>query len=247
MLPSTYVAVILLAFLSGATTLIGVLLALWFKKSVKAIVIGIGFSAGIMLAISFFELVPEAVFATGKVSAVFALILGFVFLLIMHLLVPHMHFIEEKGKKAKLVRIGLLVAFGMILHDFPEGFAMANSYVYSPALGIFVALAIAIHNIPEEFAISIPLVLVKKKWFLFKLATLSALAEPFGAIVGLLLVSVAPALNPAFMAFAAGAMIFVSIDELFPLAKEYKKPELFLVGIAISLVVYFGLSLIPGL
>ena len=247
MIPITYIAVILLAILSGITTLIGVWLAFYFKKSVKGVVVGIGFSAGIMLAISFFELLPESIGATSKIKAVSALILGFLLILSLHFIVPHMHLVEEKGRFGRLMRIGYLVAFGIILHDFPEGFAMANSYIFAPALGLLVAIGIALHNIPEEFAMAIPLVLTKKKWFLIKLALLSALAEPLGAILGLFAVSFAPALNPLFMAFAAGAMIFISIHELLPLAKEYKRTDLFIVGIALSLMVYWGLTLlIPG-
>ena len=247
MISTTYIAIILLATLSGITTLIGVTLALYFKKSVKGVVIGVGFSAGIMLAISFFELLPESIGATSKIKAISALILGFLFILILHFIVPHMHLVEEKGKLGKIMRIGYLVSFGIILHDFPEGFAMANSYIFAPALGVLVAISIALHNIPEEFAMAIPLVLTKKKWFLIKLALLSALAEPLGAILGLFAVSLAPALNPLFMAFAAGAMIFISINELLPLARTYKRTDLFAIGIALSLVVYWILTLfIPG-
>jgi ZIP family zinc transporter len=242
MLPETYVSVILLSIVSGSTTVIGVALALWFKKSVKLVVAGIGFSAGIMLAISFLELIPESIFATGKYSALFALVLGFLTLLVMHFIIPHTHFCNSGKKCSRIMTVGLCVTIGMILHDFPEGFAMANSFVYKPMLGILVALAIAIHNIPEEFALAMPLVITKKKWFLYKMALLSALAEPVGAVAGLIAVSISPALTPVFMAFAAGAMIFVSIDELYPMAQAYRMPKMFLTGIALSLAVYFALS-----
>jgi ZIP family zinc transporter len=242
MLPQAYLIVLALALISGITTLIGVGIAFWMKKNVNAIVIGIGFSAGIMLAITFFELLPESIFATGRFSATFAFVLGFAFLLIVHYTIPHIHLCHEKGKCSRIMGIGMCVTFGMILHDFPEGFAMANSYLYMPALGILVAIAVAIHNIPEQFAMAVPLVMIKQRKFLFKMASLAALAEPLGAAVGLAAASLAPSLTPAFMAFAGGAMIFVSIDELYPLAQQYKRPMMFGVGIALSLVVYFGLS-----
>lgn len=243
----TYIAVIVLAFLSGITTLIGVALAFRFKKSVKAVVVGVGFSAGIMLAISFFELLPEVTVATDKITGIVSLILGFLLILTLHFIIPHTHLGEEKGKMKKLARIGFLVAFGMIIHDFPEGFAMASSYIYAPTLGILVAVSIALHNIPEEFAMALPLVLTKKKGFLIKMAGLSALAEPVGAVIGLFAVSLAPTLNPIFMAFAAGAMIFISMSELLPLAKTYKRTDLFILGMGLSLLVYLGLTLlIPG-
>lgn len=239
-----YVAILLLAFLSGITTFIGVALAFRFKKTKKGIVAGLGFSAGIMLLISFFELLPEAIAATSMLRALLALAAGFLIILLLNFILPHTHLIKEKSHTGKLMSLALLVAFGLILHDFPEGFAMANSYIFAPRLGILVALAIALHNIPEEFAMAVPLVLTKKRGFLFKMAWLSALAEPVGAVISLAAVAIAPALNPLFMAFAAGAMIFISIDELIPFAAKYKKPQHLVLGIALSVVVYLGLTIL---
>jgi ZIP family zinc transporter len=92
-----------------------------------------------------------------------------------------------------LVKSVYLVVYGLVLHDVPEGFAMANAYVASPALGLLVALAIALHKLPEEFAMAVPAVMLKSKGFLFGAALLSALAEPLGAIIGLIAVGLAPA------------------------------------------------------
>ena len=162
MSPTTYIAVILLSLLSVATTLIGVGLALCFKKSRKGIAIGIGFSAGIMLAISFLELLPEAVKVSGLIPTLIALILGIFLVFSLNFIIPHIHYAKEKGKLPWQVKTAYLVAMGLILHDFPEGFAMANSYIYTPTLGILVAVSIAIHNIPDEFAMAVPLVAAKK-------------------------------------------------------------------------------------
>ena len=245
MLSSTYIAVMLLAFLSGATTLIGVALAVYFRKNNKGIVIGIGFSAGIMLLISFFELIPESISAVGISKTLVAVISGVLLIGILNFIIPHTHLVKEKGHiHAHLLKTAYLVAFGLILHDFPEGFAMANSYIYSPSLGLLIALAIAIHNIPEEFAMAVPLLLIKDKKFLFKAAFVSGLAEPAGAILGLIAVNSFPSLNSFFMAFAAGAMIFVSIHELLPMAHRYKKISLFILGMVISVFVYLGLTML---
>lgn len=245
MLSTTYIAILLLAFLSGLTTLIGVALAIYFKKNIKGIVIGIGFSAGIMLLISFFELIPKSISAAGIIKTLIAILLGVLLLGALNLIIPHTHLVKEKGKfKDHLLTTAYLVTLGLILHDFPEGFAMANSYIFSPTLGLLIALSIAIHNIPEEFAMAAPIVLVKKKSFLFKAAFLSGLAEPAGAIVGLSAVSFLPTLNPLFMSFAAGAMIFVSLHELIPMATRYKKISLFVLGIALSALVYLGLTIL---
>ena len=92
-----------------------------------------------------------------------------------------MHLIEEKGVSGHLIKISYLVAIGILIHDFPEGFAMANSFWVEVRLGLLVTLGIAIHNISEEFALAVPLVLTKKMKLLMKFLVLSALAEQFGA------------------------------------------------------------------
>lgn len=245
---TTYIAILLLAFLSVLTTLLGVALAIYVGKNERLVSAGIGFSAGIMLLISFFELVPAAVSEAGMVTASIAFMLGMLIVAVMHWVIPHTHLVEEKGAfRQTLLRTAYLVAFGLILHDVPEGFAMANSYIASPSLGILVALAIAIHNIPEEFAMAVPIVMIKRRRFLYTAAFLSGLAEPLGAVVGLVAVRFHPALNPLFMAFAAGAMVFVSVHELLPMARRYQNTYLFILGAIISVFVYMLLAVVvPG-
>jgi len=245
---TTYIAVLLLAFLSVFTTLLGVALAIYIGKNERAIVVGIGFSAGIMLLVSLLELMPEAMGEAGMGTASTAFILGMLIVAVLHWVIPHTHLVEEKGVfRRNLLKTAYLVAFGLILHDVPEGFAMANSYIASPSLGVLVALAIAIHNVPEEFAMAVPIVMVKKKRFLYLAAFLSGLAEPLGAIIGLVAVHFHPMLNPLFMAFAAGAMVFVSVHELLPMARRYHKTRLFVLGALISVFVYALLAaLVPG-
>lgn len=245
---STYIAVLLLAFLSVFTTLIGVVLALFFSKSERAIAGGIGFSAGIMLLVSFFELIPVALEEAGMGAALIAFVSGLLIIAVLHLIIPHTHLVEEKGVFGqRLLRTAYLVAFGLILHDVPEGFAMANSYIASPSLGVLVAVAIALHNIPEEFAMAVPIVMVKKRRFLFAAAFLSGLAEPLGAVIGLVAVSFHPSLYPLFMAFAAGAMTFVSVHELLPMARRYHHMSQFILGAVVSLFVYVLLAILfPG-
>jgi len=240
-----YFSVILLSLLSIITTLIGVGLALLFKENRKGIAVGIGFSAGIMLLISLLELIPESINSSGITMTIISLLLGMLLIGILNFIIPHTHFVKEEGKiKSSLLKSAYLIAIGLILHDFPEGFAMANSYIYSPALGLLIALAIAIHNIPEEFAMAVPLISVKKKGSLLKAGFFSALAEPLGAVIGLIAVGFIPGLNPLFMSFAAGAMIFVSIHELLPMARKYKNDLLFIIGFMISIAVYYALSVI---
>ncbi len=240
---STCLIVGLLAVLSGVTTLIGVALALYIGHSLRALAAGIGFSTGIMLLISLIELVPTAFQDLGGWPTVAATGIGALTVAALNALIPHTHLFEEKtGVGARHVKAAYLVALGLVLHDLPEGFAMANSYVASPALGVFVALGIAVHNVPEEFAMAAPAVGLKDRRLLVRAAVFSALAEPVGAAVGLLAVGWQPRLNAFFIAFAAGAMVFISLHELIPLARMYHRPRAFVSGFAASGVLYAALA-----
>jgi len=240
---TTYTAVILLSLMSVVTTAMGVGLALKLRENTRAIAAGIGFSAGIMILVSVLELIPEAVAAMGFGPTLGSTGLGVALVWLAHFIVPHTHLVKEKGIVDKaLIRSAYLVVFGLILHDVPEGFAMANAYVASPALGVLVSVAIALHNLPEEFAMSVPAVILRSRRFLYSAAMLSALAEPLGAILGLIAVGIAPSLNAHFMAFAAGAMLFVSIHELIPMARRYRHLGAFLGGALLSALVYWLLA-----
>lgn len=236
---ATHTAVVLLSLLSCLTTWLGVALALVLRENARAIAGGIGFSAGLMILIAVLELVPESLAAMGAAATLGSASAGTAFLWAAHFILPHTHLFKEKGWADKaLVRSAYLVALGLILHDVPEGFAMANAYVASPALGLLVALAIALHNLPEEFAMAVPLAMLRSKASLFGAALLSGLAEPLGAVIGLVAVGVAPGLNAHFLAFAAGAMLFVSVHELVPMARRYPHGNFFFLGILVSALVY---------
>jgi ZIP family zinc transporter len=244
-LSATHVAVIALSLMSFLTVWLGVGLALWLRENARALAAGIGFSAGIMVIISGWELIPESIAAMGAGATLATAVAGAVLVWSAHVVIPHTHLVKEKGIATReLVRSAYLVAFGLILHDVPEGFAMANAYVANPALGVLVSLAIALHNVPEEFAMAVPLVMLRSRASVYGAAALSALAEPLGAVVGLFAVGVAPALNAHFLAFAAGAMLFVSVHELVPMAQRYHHLGFFIWGIVLSALVY---ALLAGL
>lgn len=237
-MPPAITAVLLLSLLSVVTTVAAVLVALRLRNRV-AIAAGIGFSTGIMVLISLFELVPEAHASAGPHQTAALVALGAGCLWLANQLIPHAHLVREHGVvDARLVRTVYLVVFGLILHDVPEGFAMANAYVADPSLGVLVAVAIALHNLPEELAMAIPAMSFKSTRFLLVAAALSALAEPLGAVIGLFAVHLQPAMNAWFVAFAAGAMLFISFDELVPMARRYHRPAAFAGGIAASIVVH---------
>lgn len=241
--PSTLSVVLALAILSGLTTVIGTLLAIHVSRSDTWIAIGIGFSVGIMVLISLFELIPASLHATSVEDVALAVVLGAGLIGALHYVLPHTHLFKEQGLLNRdVIRASYLVMLGLILHDFPEGFAMANAYLTAPSMGVTVAVAIALHNIPEEFAIAVPAAASKKRALLLRAAVVSGLAEPLGALFGLMASSCQPDLVPLFMAFAAGAMIFVSLHELMPMARRYGRLHYFALGMLASALLYAMLA-----
>ncbi len=242
---TTYLVIIALAVISGATTLIGVFFATCCRNKNRLIAAGIGFSAGIMILISFFELIPESMQGMSLEKVFFAFLGGALFLFFLNALLPHEHFFPEGNTKDQaLLKSAFLIAFGLIIHDVPEGFAMANSYLASERLGLLLALAIALHNIPEEFAMAIPIIATKRKKFLYKVAVFSGLAEPAGAILGILVVHIYPSLISFLLSFTAGIMTFISVHELLPMARKYSKSHIFFfAGFVVSAVIFVLLNI----
>jgi ZIP family zinc transporter len=240
----TWAVALLLALVSGLTTLVGVALGLRLGRSVGTVAAGIGFSAGIMVLVSLRELLPAA-FAAAPAARVWgAVVLGAGLLAILHVVIPHIHLVEERSRLDIVsVRTSYLVALGLALHDFPEGIAMANAYLEAPSLGVLVFAAVALHNVPEGFAMAVPAAADRRHSL--ALAALGAtLSQPAGTILGLAVSHAEPGLNALFMAVAAGAMLFVSVHELLPMALRVGRLPLFGAGLALSVPVYVLLDVL---
>lgn len=241
---STWLTVTALAALSIVSTARGVGLAYWVGPRSGLRAAGVGFSVGVMVSISILELLPESSRQAGVGVAAIGALAGAGVLAVLHAVIPHVHLVaEDTGLRAGELRRVYLVAFGLILHDFPEGFAMANAYLAAPRLGVVVAIAIVLHNVPEEFAMALPAVMARRRRFLIGAAAVSAAAEPVGALIGLAVVAISPGLNAALLAFAAGAMTYVAVHELVPLSRELGRRRDTALGIAVgaSVVVVLGL------
>jgi ZIP family zinc transporter len=146
----------------------------------------------------------------------------------------------------KLYRMGLFTALAIAIHNFPEGFATFMSALKDTKLGIAIAVALAIHNIPEGIAVSIPIFYAtgsRKKAFVYSF--LSGLAEPVGALVGylILLSFLNDIVFGIVFASVAGIMVFISLDELLPAAREYGQYHLAAYGLVAGMLV-MALSLL---
>lgn len=235
-----FVEVLLVSLLAGLATGLGGILAVSFKRAYKKFLgFGLGFSGGVMIVIAFIGLFFKALKFGSYETAVISFLAGAFVMFLLDAFIPHQYIFREcsgKGKKACMMRVGILVALGITIHNFPEGAAVGIGYSAIPALGIVLALAIAIHNIPEGLAIAVPLrASGMKKGKVVMLTLFSGLAEPFGALVALLFLVSIPGILPVALAFTGGVMAHLTMDELMPVAKKYGNPELVSIGIILGM------------
>ncbi len=255
-----------LTLFAGLSTGIGSALSLVTKKTNERFLsVALGFSAGVMLYVSFVEILAKAnselvaIFGEklGSFAAVGGFFFGILFIGIIDRLVPsaenphEVHTVEEMdGKseehKSNLMRMGLFTALAIAIHNFPEGLATFTAALDDPSLGVAIAVAIAIHNIPEGIAVAVPIFYATgSKMRAFRLSFLSGLAEPVGALLGYLILY--PFFNEAMFGFifatVAGIMVYISLDELLPTAREFGEHHLALYGLVAGMAV-MALSLL---
>ncbi|HRS42878.1 MAG TPA: zinc transporter ZupT [Candidatus Diapherotrites archaeon] len=217
---------IFLSTLAGLSTAIGGMLIFLIKNPKKSyLAFSLAFATGVMITVSFIELLPEGIRAIGYTNALFAFFIGSAVAFLIDYFTPHTYIMENYSKDKhfdpKLLKVGLLVALGIAIHNFPEGIAIFAGNLSSFKFGLLMAIAIAIHNIPEGFAVSMPIFYAtkdRKKAFLA--SVYSGLAEPLGAILAaiVLLPFLSEKLIGTILVFVAGVMVYICIDELLPTA-----------------------------
>ena len=213
---------ILYSTLAGISTVLGVVVVYIFgRPKQKMLSTLLGFAGGVMLAISLFELLPEAI-EFGSVShLVIGLALGGAVMFLLDNFVPHHHF-TKGSEDGSVLRLGYLVTLGIALHNLPEGFAIGAGLEANPALSLYIAISIGLHNIPEGIATTAPLSGGGLSWLKIALLNLGAgMMTPVGTILGLLFFNLSPGLVGMGLAFAAGAMIYIVLDELLPESYKY--------------------------
>ncbi len=256
----------LLTVLAGLSTGIGSAVAFFIRKpKYSYLALLLGFSAGVMIYISFTELLGTAIRDVGFVTANIAFFAGILFIAVIDILVPH-EYEEERAtssqpdnsetgqqkklglppqptapSKSSLKRSGILLALGIAIHNFPEGLVTFTCAATGDiAFGVMIAVAIAIHNIPEGIAVSVPIFYATgSRRRAFTYSFLSGVAEPVGALIGyaILLPFLTPALLSSVIAFVAGIMIYISLDEILPLAHRYGKEHLVIIGVGAGMLV----------
>jgi len=146
-----------------------------------------------------------------------------------------------------LLRSGILLTVGITIHNIPEGIAVGAGFMHAPEFGLFIAMAIMLHNIPEGIATALPLCSSGVcRWDSFRAAMLSGLSEPLGALAAALLLTSFTVLVPAALAFAGGVMVFITLDELLPTARQHGHQHYTALGIIFGAIFVFLLSGIFG-
>ncbi|MFR9166547.1 MAG: zinc transporter ZupT [Dysgonomonas sp.] len=244
-----------LTAIAGLSTGIGSAIALIAKHTnTKFLCASLGFSAGVMIYVSFMEMLPtanhELIGLFGEKKGTFYLILAFfggiAFINLIDFLIPEsvnpheIQGVEDMDSKKGLKRTGIMVALSIAIHNFPEGIATFTSALGSLDVAIPITVAIAIHNIPEGIAVAVPIYHStgnKKKAFWYSF--LSGLAEPFGALIAylFLLQFWTPMFNGIILAAVSGIMVFISLDELLPSAEKYGKHHISIMGLIAGMLV----------
>lgn len=241
---------LILSTAAGLSTTLGSLIALFVRRTdARVLSFSLGFSAGVMILVSFYELLPEArrslatVFGPryGGLAAALSLILGLGLAALIDRAVPEPAPRAQSGRagnrggaRSGVLRVGIVTALAMTLHNFPEGVATFMAGYSNLRLGGAVAVSIAMHNIPEGIAVSVPIYYgTGSRAKAFGVSALSGLSEPVGALAAYLVL--APFLNGATLGAVfgcvAGIMIFLSFGSLIPTAEHGGNGRLTMLGI----------------
>ena len=239
----------LLTTIAGMSTMIGSLFIFFkFKNKEKFIAGSLSFAAGVMMTVSITDLVPESIIYLTKNMPYLAPFISIIFMIIgiiLSMIIEHFipKYETNNNKNISLFRVGIISMLAIIIHNIPEGIATFIATNSNISLGISLTIAIALHNIPEGISISIPIYCSsnnKLKAFLYTF--ISALSEPFGAIITYLFL--ARFINNTIMgilfSIIAGIMLHISLCELLPTSKNYNYKKItkifFVIGIIFMLL-----------
>ena len=247
-----------LTLFAGLATGVGSLLAFLSKKfNPKFLAGALGFSAGVMIYVSFVEIFVKARDSLsipfgetkGYWVTTIAFFGGIALIAIIDRLIPSYENPHEigninepvdKASEQRLLRLGVFSALAIAIHNFPEGLATFMGALSDPTLGISIAVAIAIHNIPEGMAVSVPIYYAtKSRKKAFWLSFASGIAEPLGALVGYFILKnfISDSTFGIVFAGVAGIMVYISLDELLPTAEEFGEHHIAIGGLIAGMLV----------
>lgn len=234
--------VLLSSLLAGLATVIGGVIVLFLgRPSDRALAFWLGMASGVMLAVVALDLLPAALEHGTRFTTIGGFTLGVLLLAAIGNWMSRRQGRRRRrraNRSNSFVRMGVLVALGIALHDLPEGLAIGAGFAATEDLGTVLALAIGLHNIPEGISLSLPLLYGGwKPLQIIGLCLGVAMVTPLGTLLSLLLLQISPQAIAMSLAFAAGAMVFVVADELIPTSHDSSR-------LLTSLGITFGFAII---
>lgn len=244
-----------LTLIAGMSTGVGSMIAFLAKKTdARFLSVSLGLSAGVMLYVSFMELMPEAVtqlrelyqHRQAELYMLLSFFLGIGLIALIDYLVPEdenpheVHGQEPLCQSNRLKRTGIMMALAIGIHNFPEGLATFSAALTHSEIAIPIVFAIALHNIPEGMAVSVPIYhATGDRKRAFWLSFLSGMAEPLGALLGFmfLLPFWSPIVNALLLAFVSGIMVYISFDELLPGTERYGYHHYGVCGVVLGMAI----------
>ncbi len=243
--------IILAGLLVLVLTSLGSIFVVFFKNLPEwGLDFGLAFSGGVMLVASFTSLILPAT-ETGSIwSVIFGIVLGFGLIFVIEKFVPHeeyfLKFKTSRIEKEKLRGIFLVVS-AIVIHNIPEGMAVGVSMANDVEKGWATALAIGIQDIPEGFAVSLPLIfLTERAWIPVLIGVLSGFSEFVFTVLGGFTFSIFSAFLPFGLSVAGGAMIYVTVKEVFPQVYQNKNETLITAGFLLGLLIMLYLDTTLG-
>lgn len=247
-----------LTMIAGLSTGIGSLIAFFATRTdTRFLSASLGLSAGVMIYVSFMELMPESVHLLNTLyperTAKFYMLLAFFFGIALIALIDHLvpedenphelHTEDTPSSSPNMKRTGIMMALAIGIHNFPEGLATFTSALSNMEIALPIVFAIAIHNIPEGVAVSAPIYHAtqsKKKAFWYSF--LSGMAEPVGALAGFLFLLPfwTPSVNALLLAVVSGIMIYISFDELLPSTERFGHHHWGVSGVILGMAIMAG-------
>jgi len=235
----------LASLVAGSATIIGAACVFFVRKvSDKFLDAAMGFAGGVMLAATFFGLITPAIRIGGVWKTGSGIILGALFLILMEKVIPHIHRVTGiKGPHTHLGKLSLFI-LAITIHNFPEGLAVGVGFAGGNiSAGTIMAIGIGIQNIVEGLAVSFSVFrdrsMVMKA---FLIASFTCIVEPIGGFIGISVVSLGKTIIPYGLAFAAGAMLFVTAEEIIPETHSRGNPREATIGLILGFVVMMFLE-----
>lgn len=227
-----------LFFGTFGTTIGGIIGANFNLKSPRFLSFILQFSAGLMLAIICFELMPEALQISNLYFVIFGAIIGVIVMIICDNIVKDIYKRKNKYKNNSLLKTGIIVGIGLAIHNFPEGLAIGSGFEASIKLGYALAIAILLHDIPEGLSMSVPMKsggMNKTKVIILTL--ISGVTTGIGTFFGALVSGISADVIAICLALAAGAMLYIVSGELIPESNKIYRGRIGAIGNIIGFLI----------